>query len=134
MGDGAYLNVVNNREQALRLYVTNVECMYDNGAEGPTCRCSTTQSSPPAARCRPAARSTSRRRPAAPVPSPTPTFNLKITSNSTRRRRIIGEADFVESSKSWDLDKNTNEDVIRMSSLINNSGDQASITVRIAAS
>jgi hypothetical protein len=38
----------------------------------------------------------------------------------------------VESDNNWDLGKNTNEDVINV--MINNSGDQARITVTIAAS
>ena len=55
------------------------------------------------------------------------TFNLRVTDDSNGA--IIGEADFVESSNNWSLGDNTNPDVINV--MINNSGDQARMTVTV---
>jgi hypothetical protein len=130
MGYGAYVNVVNNRGQALRLYVTNVECMYDNGAEGSNLSLFNNAVVASGGALPASGTQYIEVKASGSCAFSDSTFNLKITDDADKA--IIGEADFVESGNNWDLDKNTNEDVINV--MINNSGDQASITVTIAAS
>jgi hypothetical protein len=130
MGYGAFMNVVNNRGQALRLFVTNVECMYDNGAEGSNLSLFNNAVVPATGALPASGTQYIEVKASGSCAFDDSTFNLKVTDDSDQA--IIGEADFVESDNNWDLGKNTNEDVINV--MINNSGDQARITVTIAAS
>ncbi len=130
MGYGAFLNVHNNREQALRLFVTDVNCMYDNGDEGSNVSLFNnavvgSQGSLPATGSQYIEVKAS-----GGCFFQDSTFHLKVTDDANSA--IIGEADFRESDNNWYLDKNTNPDVINV--MINNSADQARMAVTVAAS
>jgi len=130
MGYGAYFNVQNNRSNSLRLFVTNVNCMYDNGSEGSNL--SLFNNAVVAAKT--ALPSSGGQyievKASGSCAFESSTFNLRVTDDSNGA--IIGEADFVESSNNWSLGDNTNPDVINV--MINNSGDQARMTVTVANS
>ncbi|HTZ45078.1 MAG TPA: hypothetical protein VMB79_14560 [Jatrophihabitans sp.] len=130
MGYGAYLNVQNNRSEALRLFVTNVNCMYDNGDEGSNLSLFNNAVVQPNSALPASGGQYIEVKASGSCAFETSTFNLKITDDTNNA--IIGEADFVESSNNWDLGSNTNPDVINV--MINNSGDQARITVTVANS
>ncbi|QGN31675.1 hypothetical protein [Microlunatus sp. Gsoil 973] len=130
MGYGAFFNVQNNRSQSLRLFVTDVQCMYDNGDQGSNLSLFNNavvsgKSALPASGTQYIEVKAS-----GGCFFQTSTFHLKVTDDANGA--IIGEADFLEDDNNWNLDKNTNPDVINV--MINNSGDQARMTVTVAAS
>jgi len=130
MGYGAYFNVQNNRSQPLRLFVTDVQCMYDNGDEGSNLSLFNNA----VVGGRTALPSSGGQyievKASGSCFFETSTFHLKVTDDGNGA--IIGEAHFLEDDNNWNLDKNTNPDVINV--MINNSGDQARMTVIVAAS
>jgi len=130
MGYGAFMNVVNNRSEALRLYVTNVQCMYDNGDQGSNLSLFNNAVVNGGAALPASGTQYIEVKASGGCFFETSTFNLKVTDDSDKA--IIGEADLLENDNNWYLDKNTNEDVINV--MINNSGDQARITVTVASS
>lgn len=129
MGYGAYFAVQNNRGQALRLFVTNVNCMYDNGDEGSNLSLFNNAVVPVSGTLPSTGTQYIEVNASGACFFEASTFNLKVTNNDTGA--IIGEADFVESDNAWRLGDNTNPDVINV--MINNSGDQAHMTVAVAA-
>jgi hypothetical protein len=130
MGYGAFMNVQNNRSNDLRLFVTNVNCMYDNGAEGSNLSLFNNAVVPTKSALPTSGGQYIEVKASGSCAFQASTFNLKVTDNANNA--IIGEADFVESSNNWNLGKNTNPDVINV--MVNNSGDQARITVTVANS
>jgi hypothetical protein len=131
MGYGAFMRVTNNRKTDIQLFVTNVQCMYDNGEEGSNLSLFNNAIVPASQ--------------ALPVPGgngqyievkasggcffETSTFNLKV--EDVVNHVEIGEADFSEDDENWSLADNTNKDVIDV--MINNSGDQAQIAITVEA-
>jgi hypothetical protein len=130
MGYGAYLNVQNNRSQALRLFVTDVTCMYDNGDEGSNLSLFNNAVVGAGAALPATGSQYIEVKASGSCFFDDSTFHLKVTDDANGA--IIGEADFDESDNNWSLAKNTNPDVINV--MINNSGDQARMTVTVAAS
>ena len=130
MGYGAFLNVVNNRPQPLRLFITNVNCMYDHGDEGSNLSLFNNAVVGPQSALPVSGTQYIEVKASGSCAFQSSTFNLKVTDDSNGA--IIGEADFVESDVNWSLGQNTNPDVINV--MINNSGDQARMTVTVAAS
>jgi hypothetical protein len=130
MGYGAYFNVTNNRPEAIRLFVSDVNCMYDNGAEGSNLSLFNNavvagQTALPASGGQYIEVKAS-----GSCALEYSTFQLKVTDDSNGA--IIGEADFKEGSNSWSLADNSNPDIINV--MINNSGDQARMAVTVASS
>jgi hypothetical protein len=130
MGYGAYFNVRNNRAQALRLFVTDVNCMYDNGAEGSNLSLFNNAVVGSQASLPTSGSQYIEVKASGGCFFQDSTFHLKVTDDNNSA--IIGEADFRETDNNWYLDKNTNPDVINV--MINNSGDQAQMTVTVATS
>lgn len=128
MGYGAYITVVNNRKQPILTFVTNVNCMYDDGDEGSklslfnNATINAGQSLPSEG----GQYIESKGSGSCFFKDSTFTLKLEDANNS-----IIGHVVFTDSSKNWNY-KNDNEDVIDV--YVNNSGSQAVIKVTIEAS
>ena len=130
MGYGAYFNVQNNRSNPLRLFVTNVNCMYDNGDDGSNLSLFNNAVVAANAALPSSGGQYIEVKASGSCAFEASTFNLRVTDDSNGA--IIGEADFNESSNNWYLGDNTNPDIINV--MINNSGDQAKMTVTVANS
>lgn len=130
MGYGAYFNVQNNRTNPLRLFVTNVNCMYDNGDEGSNLSLFNNAVVAAKAALPASGGQYIEVKASGGCAFQSSTFNLRVTDEATGA--IIGEADFNETSNNWYLGDNTNPDIINV--MINNSGDQARMTVTVASS
>ena len=130
MGYGAYFNVQNNRSNPLRTFVTNVNCMYDNGSDGSNLSLFNNAVVAASSALPSSGGQYIEVKASGSCAFESSTFNLKITDEATGA--IIGEADFTESSSNWSLGTNTNPDIINV--MINNSGDQAQMTVTVASS
>jgi len=128
MGYGAFMNVVNNRSEPILLFITDVECMYDNGDEGSNlslfnnAKVAGTSSLPPSGTQYIEAKASGS------CAFNDSAFTVKIEDSSTQN--IIGHVAFDDPGQNWTY-KNDNEDVIDV--YCNNSGAQARITVTVEA-
>jgi hypothetical protein len=128
MGYGAFMKVINNRSTAIKTYVTNINCMYDQGKEGSNLSLF----------------NNALINPHTSLPNDgghgqyieanadgtcffsDSTFTLKI--EIAENEIIIGQVDFTDSKEKWKC-KDSNVDVIDV--YINNSGKQALIQVTV---
>ncbi|MFP2904151.1 hypothetical protein ACLESD_03570 [Pyxidicoccus sp. 3LFB2] len=123
------MTVTNNRSTPIRLFVTDVECMYDNGDDGSNL--STFNNAVVGAN---ASLPTSgsqyiEAKNSGGCWGADSTFTLKIVDDNDKAD--IGSVGFTENNENYDTSSNTNKDVIDV--YINNSGAQARITVTIEA-
>jgi hypothetical protein len=130
MGYGAFLTVTNNRSGAVRLFVTNVSCMYDNGDQGSRLSMFNNALVSPSGSLPAGGGQYIEVNATGGCFFLVSTFDIKVTDESNSA--IIGTAAFKEADLNWYLDSNSNEDVINV--MINNSGQQARMVVTIAAS
>src|SRR2546421_5584843 len=125
MGYGAFLNVQNNRSAAVQLFITNVECMFDNGEEGSNLSLFNNADVPPGGALPGGKGQYIEAKASGGCFFDASTFNLKV--EDAANHAIIGEADFNENDNNWYLGNNTNPDVIDV--MLNSSGDQATIVL-----
>lgn len=127
MGYGAYMKVVNNRTAPLLLFVTDVDCMYDNGEDGSHLDWFN-NAKVAAGGSVPADGGTTyiEAKGSGSCFFDDSTFTIKI--EDADHQTIIGRVAFTDSSEHWNY-KNDNEDVIDVD--CNNSGDQAHITITV---
>ena len=130
MGYGAYMTVKNERSGSIKLYITDVQCMYDNGKEGSNlslfndATVSSNQQLPSGSKGQYIEAKNS-----GTCALEAAEFTLKIEDASNSA--IIGHVKFHDRTASWSAD-NDNEDVIDV--LIDNSGDQGTIKVTVEKS
>lgn len=128
MGYGAFLNVVNNRTAPLLLFVTDVDCMYDNGDDGSHLN-QFNDAKVPAQGALPASGTTYvEAKGSGSCFFTDSTFTIKI--EDADNQTIIGHVVFTDTSQYWNY-KNDNEDVIDVN--CNNSGSQARIEITVEA-
>jgi hypothetical protein len=127
MGYGAFMTVVNNRAGQVLTFVTDVDCMYDNGDEGSNlslfndAKIEAGGSLPGGGNGQYIEAKAS----GSCFFNPS-TFTLKVEDAATAT--IIGHVVFTDNSQNWTYE-NDNQDVIDV--YCNNSGDQARIKVTI---
>ena len=131
MGYGAFMKVTNNRDEAMKTYVTDVNCMYQNGGDGShleyfndrTIQANSSYPTSGHGEYIEAKNSGS-------CFFESARFKIKITNPDTGVN--FGTLSFSDSSSNWNLTDNTNEDSIYVN--IDNSGDQAVIAITLASS
>ncbi|VWB06671.1 hypothetical protein [Burkholderia lata] len=130
MGYGAFMSVTNNRSTAVKTFVTDVNCMYENGGDGSHLEyfdnllIGANSHYPDSGRVYIEAKNSGS------CFFESAKFRLKVTDNSNGA--IIGTVSFSDSDANWNVASNTNPDVLNVN--IDNSGHQATITVTVAAS
>ena len=128
MGYGAYVNVVNNRTSPLLLFVTDVDCMYDNGDAGSHLNYFNDAKVPATSALPPSGTTYIEAKGSGSCFFTDSTFTVKVEDADTRT--IIGHVAFTDSNHDWDY-TNDNADVIDVD--CNNSGDQARIEITVEA-
>jgi len=128
MGYGAFMKILNQRSEDIKTYVINVECMYDQGAEGSNLSLFNdavidNNSSLPSGGGH---GQYVEAKGSGGCFFDDSTFSIKIedATNSV----IIGQVDFTDGNHNWSA-SNSNKDVIDV--YINNSGDQAVIKITV---
>lgn len=129
MGYGAFMTVVNNRQQPVRIFVTDVQCMYDDGHEGSNLSLFNNVQVGAGSSLPGNGRQYIEAKASGGCFFDDSKFTLKIEDASNAS--IIGHVAFTDSSENWNY-SNDNEDVIDV--FVNNSGSQAVIKVTIEAS
>jgi hypothetical protein len=130
MGYGAYINITNNRSNAMRTFVTDVNCMYENGADGSHLEYFNNKVIA-ASSTYPGGKGVyTEAKGSGSCWFDNSTFSIKVTDDTNGA--IIGTVAFTDSDENWDISSNTNRDVLNVN--IDNSGSQATITIIIAAS
>jgi hypothetical protein len=130
MGYGAYMTVINNRTEAIHLYITDVQCMYDDGHDGSELSLFNDAVLQPNTKLP----NNDKGQYIEAKASGTcffdnSQFTVKIEDDSNSA--IIGHVAFDDNSEDWKY-TNDNEDVIDV--YVNNSGDQAIINITVEAS
>jgi hypothetical protein len=128
MGYGAYMTVINNRTEAIHLYITDVQCMYDNGDDGSNLSLFNNAVVQPTSQLPSGSGQYIEAKASGSCFFDDSTFTVKIEDNSNSA--IIGHVAFSDSSENWNY-TNDNEDVIDV--YVNNSGDQAVINITVEA-
>lgn len=128
MGYGAYMNVQNNRSGAIKLFITDVQCMYDGGKEGSNLSLFN-NANVASGGILPGGRGQYiEAKDSGSCFFESADFTLKVEDASNSA--IIGHVKFSDSTANWNC-TNDNEDVIDV--FINNSGSQGVITVTVEA-
>jgi hypothetical protein len=128
MGYGAYMTVKNNRSGAIHLYITDVQCMYDNGDEGSNLSLFNNAVVNGSSQLPGSGSQYIEAKASGSCFFDDSKFTVKIEDNSNEA--IIGHVAFDDSSENWSY-TNDNEDVIDV--YVNNSGDQAIIIITVEA-
>lgn len=128
MGYGAYMTVKNNRSGAIHLYITDVQCMYDGGDEGSDLSLFNNAVVNGGAQLPGGSGQYIEAKASGSCFFDDSKFTVKIEDNSNEA--IIGHVAFDDNAESWNY-TNDNEDVIDV--YVNNSGDQAIITITVEA-
>lgn len=126
MGYGAFLQVVNNRGGQVLVFVTDVDCMYDNGDEGSNLSLFNDAKIEAGAKLPAGSGQYIEAKGSGSCFFTTSTFTLKVEDAGTST--IIGRVAFSDSSQNWTYD-NDNPDVLDV--YCNNSGAQARIVVTV---
>ena len=130
MGYGAYMNITNDRTAAVTTYVVSVQCVYQNGQNGSHLE-QFNDRSIAAGATYPGGRGTYiEANCSGTCFFQSGDFTLKICDGANSA--IIGNVSFHDMTANWELSDNTNTDVLNVD--IDNSGDQAVITVTVAPS
>ncbi|MFP3615002.1 hypothetical protein ACOCG7_09465 [Paraburkholderia sp. DD10] len=130
MGYGAFMSVTNNRSTAIKTFVTDVNCMYENGGDGSHLEYFDNLLIGADSRYPGSGRIYIEAKNSGSCFFESANFKLKVTDDANGV--IIGTVSFADSSANWTVASNTNPDVINVN--IDNSGSQATITVTVAAS
>jgi hypothetical protein len=128
MGYGAFMNVVNNRSEPVLLFVTDVDCMFDNGDQGSNLSLFNNAKIAEGSSLPPGGTEYIEAKASGGCFLADSKFTLKVEDSATQT--IIGHVAFDDSGGNWTY-SNDNEDVIDV--YCNNSGDQARITVTVEA-
>lgn len=128
MGYGAYMTVKNNRSGAIHLYITDVQCMYDDGDEGSNLSLFNNAVVNGGAQLPSGSGQYIEAKASGSCFLDDSTFTVKIEDNSNSA--IIGHVAFDDNSENWNY-TNDNQDVIDV--YVNNSGDQAIINITVEA-
>ncbi len=128
MGKGAYMNVGNNRPQAIQTFIPgqSVKCMKDSGDSGSNLSRFNQATIKPDTILPGGDGQYIEAEASFPDCLGASTFTLRIEDDNSM---IIGEADFVEENEKYSLGKNSNPGLISVA--IDNSGSQARITVMV---
>lgn len=126
MGYGAFMKVVNNRTASLLLFITDVDCMYDNGDDGSHLDRFNNAKVPGGGSCPADGTTYIEAKASGSCFFDDSKFTVKIEDADTQT--IIGRVAFTDSSQHWNY-SNDNPDVIDVN--CNNSGDQARITITV---
>lgn len=126
MGYGAFLQVVNNRAGQVLTFITDVDCMYDNGDEGSNLSLFNDAEIEAGASLPAGSGQYIEAKASGSCFFNDSTFTIKVEDAATAT--IIGHVAFTDSGQNWTYD-NDNQDVLDV--YCNNSGDQARITVTI---
>ena len=130
MGYGAFMSATNNRSAAIKTFVTDVSCMYENGGDGSHLEYFDNLLIGAGSRYPDSGRIYIEAKNSGSCFFESAHFKLNVTDNSNGA--IIGTVSFVDSSANWTVASNTNPDVLNVN--IDNSGNQATISVTVAAS
>lgn len=128
MGYGAFMNVVNNRSAPIRLFVTDVTCMYDNGESGSNLSLFDNTTVAATSELPGGHGEYIEVKASGSCFFESSTFTLKVEDAATAT--IIGHVSCRERYNNWD-GSSDNADVVDL--YINNSGDQAVIRVTVEA-
>lgn len=126
MGFGAYMNVANQRPAPITTYVTGVQCMYDGGDQGSELSLFNSATIQANSTLPGGQGQYIEAKNSGSCFFDSSTFSLKVEDATTSA--IIGTVSFTDSGNNWTY-TNTNTDVIDV--YVNNSGDQAVITVTV---
>jgi hypothetical protein len=126
MGYGAFLQVVNNRAGQVLTFITDVDCMYDNGDEGSNLSLFNDAKIEAGASLPGGSGQYIEAKASGSCFFNPSTFTVKVEDAATAT--IIGRVAFTDSAQNWTYE-NDNQDVIDV--FCNNSGEQAKIVVTI---
>jgi hypothetical protein len=128
MGYGAFLSVVNNRTASVRLFITDVKCMYDRGDQGSNLSLFDDGLVPANSSLPTNGSEYIEAKSSGSCFFDPSQFTVKVEDADTKT--IIGHVAFTDSASNWSY-SNDNEDVIDV--YCNNSGDQARIRLTVEA-
>jgi hypothetical protein len=129
MGYGAYMNVINDRSAAIQLFITDVNCMFDGGEEGSNLSLFNNALVKASSSLPESGNQYIEAKNSGGCFGADSTFTLKV--EDAENHAIIGSVIFNENYENYAVQSNSNKDVIDVN--INNSGDQARITVTVEA-
>jgi hypothetical protein len=125
MGYGAFMSLHNNRKETISVFVVDVNCMFDDGEQGSNLSLFNNAQVPSGTSLPASGRQYIEVKASGGCFFQDSNFTLKIEGSSGA---IIGNAVFTESDNNYSS-SSTNTDLIDI--LLNNSGDQATITVTV---
>jgi hypothetical protein len=127
MGYGAQMSVTSNRTEALRTFITDVNCMYDNGDEGSDLSVFNNAVINSKSTLGP---QYIEAKGSGSCFFESSNFSLQVTEDSDGS--IIGIVVFQDSDENWAVASNENPGVVN--AYVNNSAGQAEINVVVASS
>jgi hypothetical protein len=124
------MNVINDRSAAIQLFITDVNCMFDDGDEGSNLSLFNNALVKASSSLPESGSQYIEAKNSGGCFGADSTFTLKV--EDAENHAIIGSVAFNENLENYEVQSNSNKDVIDVN--INNSGDQARITVTVEAS
>lgn len=126
MGYGAYMTIQNQRSEAIRTFITEVQCMHDDGEEGSNLSLFNDARIESETQLPRTSGQYIEAKASGTCFFKNALFNLKIQNDETHD--VIGQVAFQDRSKAWHYN-NENEDAIAV--YVDNRFDQGVITVTV---